>query len=77
MNTLINIEQQFEKNQSDLFLDDLKVLLAGQTVVLYKESPDRPAAIFDAREPVIVKVKRWCVKNCYRCSAIKNNRIQL
>ena len=71
----MNIEARFEELQNDLSVDDLKVLWAGSCVVLSLPN-GRVATVLEA-ENAVRKIKRWCVKNVYRCSAVRDGRVWL
>lgn len=65
----------FEKNNLDLMLDDTRVQWAGDTVWLLSTDGQKQLAMFSADGPVREKIENWCVKNHYRCSAIRDGRI--
>lgn len=68
-------EAAFDKNQQDLQLDDLTVWWIGQLVVLSLQG--RSITTLTADERVVYKIKRWCVKNHYRCSQVAGGKLQL
>jgi hypothetical protein len=82
---MIAMKDAFGKNQKDLSLDDIKVIWTGQTVSLYqaaiytdgRQGVGRFLTSMEAGENTVAKIQGWCVKNCYRCSQIQNDRILL
>jgi hypothetical protein len=77
-----SMNEQFEKNQKDLSLDDVYVLWCATRVELYQRIDTillgKFLTSFSVEDgKVSEKVQRWCVKNHYRCSQIKNGKICL
>ena len=79
--TLEQIERTFERNQKELTLDDAGVLWCGDYVQLYKRNHDNTImgslTTMSASSNIVLKIKTWCVKNAYRCSQIKNEKVVL
>lgn len=71
----MNATSSFERNQKDLFLADAQVVWAGQRVMLM--DGNRLLADISAGDGIVGKIKSWCVKNSYRCSAVRDNKVWL
>ena len=73
------VEAQFELNQRDLGLDDLKAQWGGMTVALYVEDSAKVVALLDVSErvPMARKIKQFCVKAHYRCSAVVGDKVNI
>lgn len=69
----------FAKNQLDLSLDDVKVIWCGQRIELYLslDAGTKLGKFLTAMDAydAVGKVQRWCVKNVYRCSQIRDGKI--
>lgn len=78
----LGITNEFKRNQADLTLEDIKVIWMGRTVLLHKYGSD-PKTLgpmltsMVADSNIVQKIKRWCVKNSYRCSQIQNGKVML
>jgi len=71
------VNANFERNQADLTLTDVKVQWLASCVRLYIAGQSRDLTVLTVDGRIQDKIKGWCVKNNYRCSQVRNNRIYL
>lgn len=67
----------FAQLQADLTVSDTTVQWRGCEVVLYDEADVNILAVFTADQNIVSKIKSWCVKNTYRCSAVCDDKVWL
>ena len=65
-------QMKFDELQKDQSVDDVQVQWCGDLVRLYRNT--RTLTVLRA-DNTAEKIKRWCEKNTYRCSAIRYGRI--
>jgi hypothetical protein len=69
-----NITMKFNELQKDLSVDDVSVHWMGESVRLH--IGNKTLTTFSS-ENVVDKIRTWCVKNTYRCSAVSGGRVWL
>ena len=72
----MNTSEKFLKLQNDLSVDDARVHWMGEYVRLLG-ARGQVLAHMTVGTDVAGKIQRWCVKNSYRCSALRDGRVWL
>jgi len=68
------MKTKFEQNQKDMMLENVRVICMGYNVGLFSTEKQKLLTILSPYN-VVLKIKRWCVKNSYRCEQIQNEKI--
>jgi predicted transcriptional regulator len=69
------VRRKFDRDQKDLTLSDTCVEWQGQFAVLLTVEKRTELAYVSLNARTATKLMAWCVKNHYRCSSIRNGRI--
>lgn len=74
-------KRTMEQLNADFMLDNTRVLWAGDVVALFtagqgKNYLGKQLTVFTA-DNIVAKITRWCAKNNYRCTQVREGRVWL